>query len=209
LDLIARDIVVNGCINMLKYAISHNFFLFSEHHKDILNAYRHYGKSSFKHMKISLSYIQYLHTKYNCILPEELCDIACKVGNLKLLKYAHMHGCRMNNSTIEYAATKNIKCLQYVLKNGIKYNKYVAICAIKHGKLGCLKYLFENNYMQVEELFGMLLESADLNQFQCFKYIFNKLNEMHPTQITYLKEDPQFILEKQWHQKYKNMILST
>lgn len=73
-----------------------------------------------------------------------LCNVAASCGNVEALKYFHMHGHPLNDSTFTAAAiSNNLACLNYLYEIKCAWDKEACALAAFSGNLDALKILHE------------------------------------------------------------------
>jgi hypothetical protein len=74
-------------------------------------------------------------------LHEKICELSAYFGSIDCLKYGHMNGCPITETTSIYTITRNhLKCLQYVTCN-YRLAQDIAYTALKHGNIECFIHL--------------------------------------------------------------------
>lgn len=79
-------------------------------------------------------------------LHELTCEHAARNGNLDMLVYAHLNGCKLNDTATAAVTGKprGIACLKYAHENGGKWDARTCAAAARAGALDCLRYAHEN-----------------------------------------------------------------
>lgn len=88
---------------------------------------------------------------FGCSDKSEICTIACDIGDLFLLKYAHNNECQYTDDTIHIASMKGqLSCLKYLHehwmrpKDNIDYDNIITMAG--NGHLDCIQYVYEQGY---------------------------------------------------------------
>lgn len=80
-------------------------------------------------------------------------NLACKIGDLSMLQYAHKNGCTWNTdsggrlgfgATIRVTKNGHLDCLKFIHQHGCKLDNMLILIAAERGQLECLKYLRQN-----------------------------------------------------------------
>ena len=128
-------------------------------------------------------------------------------GHYECLKYVHQQGCKIGKRVITNAVKNNhIKCVIYacmvnksllhdalkqcviydnieyvalLLKNGAKIPNECFELFLKHNSIKCFKYLYENNYVNIENVNPELLLNCNID---IIKYLEN-INYQFPANI--------------------------
>jgi hypothetical protein len=95
----------------------------------------------------------------------DTCAKAALHGHLKVLKYAHRHGCPWDAETCANAALGgHLVCLIYAHDNGCPWDKWWTFhLAAQERNLDVLEYLFDNGCPWKEEVPGLFLGGRRLS----------------------------------------------
>jgi len=108
------------------------------------------------------------NTFFNELCNQKLsCKNAIKDGNVKLLKYLHKQGYKMNNKIGQLAASRGyVDCLKYAHENGCSIGDICEIAAA-NGQIAILKYAFTKDIIKTP---GICEAAAYFGNLECLKY---------------------------------------
>lgn len=76
-------------------------------------------------------------------------------GNVKCLKYAHLHGAQLDNRLCELTVINdNLRCLIYIHRNGVELTNTGIFTAFENVSVKCLSYIM---IVKLASMLGMLL----------------------------------------------------
>ena len=91
----------------------------------------------------------------------------------KGLNYVHKNDGKLTTNTMQIALENNKHdCIKFLVENDCPMDQYVNIIAVKFCDLDTVKYLYENNIIQLNK--DYLLKHVLLNKMNVLKYILDK-----------------------------------
>jgi hypothetical protein len=95
------------------------------------------------------------------------CREAARVNAVELLRYAHEHGCPLDESGMLAAAANSLDCLRYMHDTGYPWNDRVCAAAAEAGELACLSYAHGQGCPWTT---NTCAAAASAGQIDCLKY---------------------------------------